>query len=118
LIRRAFSANEDVVLKFSFFYGSIWESHLAIAMLDALLPLALINGTIGPEHFTIPITLIVKVAASVYVTALPSEYAIAVFAILCVLTIILVARCHILLFLPFAFAMLKALLELTHIDTA
>ena len=110
-------SDEDVVLESSLLYGAIWEGHLAVAMLDSLLPLALVDGAIGPEHLTIAFSLIIYVAAFVDVATFPSENTIAVLPVLGILTIILVAWCHILLLLPLALAMLQALPELPHIDT-
>jgi len=51
-------ANEDIVLKATLFDCSIRKGHLADAMLDALLPFALIYGAIGPEHLTITISFV------------------------------------------------------------
>lgn len=110
-------SDEDVVLESSLLDGAIREGHLAVAMLDALLPLALVDGTIGPKHLTIAFSLIIYVAALVDVAAFPSEDTIAILPVLRVLTIILVAWCHILLLLPLSLAMLQALPELAHIDT-
>ena len=110
-------SDKDVVLESSLLDGAIWEGHLAIPMLDALLPLALVDGAIGPKHLTVAFSLIIDVAALVDIAAFPSEDTIAILPVLGVLTIILVAWCHILLLLPLALAMLQALPELTHIDT-
>ena len=110
-------SDEDVVLESSLLDGAVWEGHFAVAMLYALLPLALVDGAIGPEHLTVAFSLIIYVAALVDVAAFPSEDTITVLPVLCVLTIILVAWCHILLLLPLSLAMLQALPELTHIDT-
>jgi len=110
-------SNEDVILESSLLDGAIWEGHLTVAMLYALLPLALVDGAIGPEHLAVAFSLIIDVAALVDVAAFPSEYNVAVLPILGILTIVLVAWCHILLLLPLALAMLQALPELAHINT-
>jgi len=112
------STNKYVVFKSAFFDGTIGESHLAIAMLDTLLPLALIYGAICPEHFSITISFIVNIVALVDIAALPIEHTVAVFTVLRVLTIVLVARSDINLFFPLAFAMFEAFFEFAHVNTS
>jgi hypothetical protein len=110
-------SDENIVLKSSLLYGAIWEGHLSVAVLDALLPLALVDGPIRPEHLTVAFSFVIDITALVDVAAFPSEDTIAVFPVLRVLTIVLVAWVYILLLLPLALAMLQALSELAHIDT-
>ena len=110
-------SQEDVVLKSSLFDRAIRESHFSIAMLDPLFPLSLVDGSVCPEHLTVPLSLVLNVAALVDVAALPSKDTISVLPILGIFSIILVARCDILLLLPLAFPVFEALLELAHIDT-
>lgn len=109
---------KDVVLKTPLFDSAIWKGHLAISMLNALLPLSLIYRAICPEHFTIPISLIFYIGSFVHIATFPSEHTIPILPVILVLSIVLIAWVDINLLLPFTFAVLEALFELAHIDTA
>ena len=50
-------SDEDVVLESSLLDGAIWEGHLAVAMLDALLPLAIVHLSIGPQVHALAMSL-------------------------------------------------------------
>ena len=88
-------------------------------MLDAHAPLALIYRAVGPEHLSIPVTLIVLIVALIDVPALPREHSVAIFSIVTILAVVLIARSGgIRLLLPFPLAMLEAFLEVTDIHAA
>ena len=113
-----YSSNKNVVFESALLDGAVWESHFPVAMLDTLFPLALIDRAVGPKHFTISLSFVINIVAFVNVTALPVEDAVAVFAVLLILSIILVARIYIDLFLPFTSSVLEALFELADVDTS
>lgn len=72
---------EDVVFEVTLLLGSIWEDHLAVAVLNTPDPLALVAATISPVHLTVAVPLILLVLSLVDVATRPLEDAVAVFPI-------------------------------------
>jgi hypothetical protein len=61
-------AYENVIFKLSFLNGAVGECHFSIAVLDTCLPFSLIEGTVGPKHLTVAISLVVNVISFVDVS--------------------------------------------------
>ena len=109
-------ALEGVIFEETFFDAAIGELHLTIAVLNAMVPLALVTRAILPVHLAIAVPLIVPVAASVVITGLPREHTHAILFIVLVVALIHVARLVIKSLLPLSFAMLETIFELTYVD--
>ena len=59
--------NENVVVKVALLDGAIGEDHLAVAVLDAALPLADVAGLIHPDHLPVAVSLVVFVLTTINV---------------------------------------------------
>lgn len=108
---------EDIVLKVAFFLRPVREDHLAVSVLDATLPLALVTATIGPVHLSIPVSLVFLVLSLVDVATGPLEHAVPVFLVCEIVTFVAVALGSSGTS-PFSFAFLHARLKLAHIASA
>src|SRR3712207_5923560 len=86
-------------------------------MLDAMLPITTIYGTIYPEHLTITLSLILLVITFLSVTRFPLKFTIPVFLIILIFSFILIIKLlSISRFLaPFTLSMLDSILELSSI---
>ena len=73
---------EDVVFKVSFFSFTVSECHLTVAVLDTILPVALVTAAIGPGHFTVPVSLVIFKLSLVKVASAPCKRTFAVFLIM------------------------------------
>lgn len=91
-----------VVFEKSFFDPPVWKLHDSYPMLDALLPLALVDRSVHPVHLAIPCPLIVLIVALIYVSTLPGERAQSVLFVVLVATFKRVAACCISFLAPFA----------------
>ena len=82
---------KSVVFKKAFLHATIWELHATNAVLNAMVPLALVTGAILPVHLTIAMSLIVLVAALVIVARLPGKQSHAILLVIFVGALIHVA---------------------------
>jgi hypothetical protein len=61
-------AQKDVILESSLFDGAVWKCHFTIAVLNASFPLALVEGSICPEHLAIAVSFIINIVAFVNIS--------------------------------------------------
>ena len=80
-------------------------------------PLALVAGTIFPEHLSVAVSLVVLVAALVEVATLPGEHAHAILLVVLVLALVHVAVLVVEPLFPLALSVLQTVLEFTDVDT-
>jgi len=73
LLNEVSIAFEDVVFEHALGDRSVSEHHLAEAMLDTVLPLALIAAAVGPNHLSEAHSLVFEVLALIRITAGPCE---------------------------------------------
>lgn len=109
---------EDVVLEEPVLDPAVWEAHHSSSVLDALVPLAFVDGAVCPVHLSVAHALVVEVVAVVDVAALPDEGAVAVLFVELVLALELIALGVVGHLLPLAFAVLHAVFELAGVDAA
>lgn len=67
-----------------------WRVKLALAVLQSVPPLSFVVRSISPVHFSVSVAIICLVIALVHVAGIPSEDAVAVLAILIILSLVLV----------------------------
>ncbi len=53
--------------------ASIGKPHFALSMLDSILPITLMHGSIGPQHNPLPVPLVFVVVTDVLVPTTPIE---------------------------------------------
>ena len=104
----------DIIFEVAFFHGAVGERHLAVAVLDAPVPLALVPTAIRPAHLTITVAVVLEILTLVLVAASPDEATEAMLAVVLVLTVVDVAG-RALGTAPLALAVLHACLEKTDV---
>lgn len=108
-------AHVNVVLEAAFLDLTGDQSDSAEAMLNTHLPVTLVVTTVSPKHLAVAMTLVHVVAANVVVSRLPIELTLAVLLVVVVLACILIAILILIVLLPFSFAMLHTLTELSYV---
>lgn len=109
---------EHIVFEPAFLHSNVGESHLALAMLDAVAPLALVDRAVDPTHLTESVPFIVLVAAFVDVAAFPSENSVPILFVALVTAFVCVAVRHIIMLLPLTLTVLESFLEFANEHTA
>ena len=109
---------EHVVVKETIFYAAIGEGHDSTSMLNTLLPLTFVHGSIRPVHLTIPHTLVVDVLAIVDVATLPGESTISILFIELIISFISVALGVLSLLAPLTFAIFHSVFEFADVYAA
>jgi hypothetical protein len=82
----------DIVFEIAFFSGIVREGHLAISVLDASIPFALVPRAISPAHLSIPVSIIFEILALVLVATCPDETTKPMLAIVLVFSVVDIAR--------------------------
>lgn len=111
-----FGALVDVELEVAFLDDAVGEDHLAIAMLNATDPFALVDASVRPFHLAIAVSLVLLVFTLVGIAAGPREHPIAMLLVIQVVSFVLVARLGALGALPTALSVLETLTKFTHIE--
>ena len=84
-------------------------------MLNSLLPIAFVNRSILPIHFSISVTQIVHILTVIVVAVFPVESALAVLLIVHVVASVSVTVLIIFIFSPSAFAVFEAFTEFANV---
>lgn len=80
-----------IIFEVAFFHSSIGEGHLAIAMLDASIPLALVPTSVSPPHLSVSVAVIFEVLSLVLIATGPDKATESMLTIVLVFTIVNVA---------------------------
>lgn len=101
----------DIGLEKASLADAVLEDHEADAVLEAVVPVASVDGAVVPIHFAVADLDVLGVVAFVFAAALPGELSIPMLLIILVLALILVTVLIAILF-PMALTVLLAIVEL------
>jgi hypothetical protein len=104
------SSSVDVVFKDAFLNRAVRKSHPTMSVLNALDPLALIEGAVDPLHLAISVSFVVQIATFIPVAGSPLEDAVTVFLVELIISVIEVSVV-VLALPPLSPSMLQPVLE-------
>lgn len=107
----------NVLVEESGFALAVLEDHEANAMLQTLVPIPAVYGTVLPVHLTVALLDVIDIVALVMAASVPLELSVAVLLVVLVATLVLIAVLVAAL-LPLSLSILLAIIELAHVRIA
>lgn len=107
----------NVLIKYTCFALAVSEDHEADAMLQTIIPISSVDGSVVPVHLTITALYIVDVMTFVLTASAPAELTISVFLVILVAALILITV-FVSTLLPLTLSILLAIVELAHVRVA
>jgi hypothetical protein len=109
---------KNIVLENAFFDSTVWKLHPSNSVLDSFYPFTFVTRAIDPIHLTIPMPLIILVAALIDIATLPDKLPHSILLIVFITTLISVAVLSIELLSPFTLAVFQPTFELAIVDAS
>ena len=105
-----------IILKYTFFYGSIWKYNSSYSMLNTLLPFTFITTTISPEHRSKSLPFVFIKGTFINISTRPSKDTLTMFHIIKVLSFVYIAIRLRSRLLPFSFALFLTFYKISSIN--